>query len=34
MIGLPIAVVGASNNPERWGYQTTKSVRDFSQFHG
>jgi acyl-CoA synthetase (NDP forming) len=29
-----VAIVGASNNPDRWGYQTTDSILNFSQFRG
>ncbi|RJP18591.1 MAG: acetyl-CoA synthetase [Candidatus Abyssobacteria bacterium SURF_5] len=29
-----VAVVGASNNPERWGNGTMRSVLDWSQFRG
>jgi acyl-CoA synthetase (NDP forming) len=29
-----VAIVGASNNPDRWGYHTTDSVLNFSQFRG
>jgi acetyl-CoA synthetase (ADP-forming) len=29
-----VAIVGASNNPDRWGYQTTASILNWSQFRG
>jgi acyl-CoA synthetase (NDP forming) len=29
-----VAIIGASNNPDRWGYHTTDSVLNFSQFRG
>jgi acetyltransferase len=29
-----VAIVGASNNPDRWGYHTTESILDWSQFRG
>lgn len=29
-----VAIVGASNNPERWGYSTMRCVLDWSQFRG
>jgi acyl-CoA synthetase (NDP forming) len=29
-----VAIVGASNNPNRWGYHTTDSVLNWSQFRG
>jgi acyl-CoA synthetase (NDP forming) len=29
-----VAIVGASNNPDRWGYETTFNVLNWSQFRG
>ena len=29
-----VAVVGASNNPDRWGHGTMRSILDYSQFRG
>ncbi|MCJ7833647.1 MAG: CoA-binding protein, partial [Deltaproteobacteria bacterium] len=29
-----LAIIGSSNNPERWGYSTMDSVLNFSQFRG
>jgi len=29
-----VAIVGASNNPDRWGYETTYNVLNWSQFRG
>jgi acyl-CoA synthetase (NDP forming) len=29
-----VAIVGASNNPDRWGHSTIRSVLDLSQFRG
>lgn len=29
-----VAVIGASNNPERWGYGTMDSILNYSQFRG
>jgi acyl-CoA synthetase (NDP forming) len=29
-----VAIVGASNNPDRWGYHTTDSILNWSQFRG
>jgi len=29
-----VAIVGASNNPERWGNGTMRCVLDWSQFRG
>jgi acyl-CoA synthetase (NDP forming) len=29
-----VAIVGASNNPDRWGYHTTTSILNWSQFRG
>jgi acyl-CoA synthetase (NDP forming) len=29
-----VAIVGASNNPNRWGHHTTNSILNFSQFRG
>ena len=29
-----VAIVGASNNPDRWGYETTHNVLNWSQFRG
>ena len=29
-----VAIVGASNNPDRWGYETTRNILNWSQFRG
>ena len=29
-----VAIVGASNYPDRWGYETTYNVLNWSQFRG